>query len=202
MDALWCAPVYTAKEAGLSIRAAIASLATLLLASSAVASADRNDLSLRSDIVVRALTLVDTPYRHGGSSPATGFDCSGLVRYVYTSVAARQLPRRSEDMGRIGASISRSQLEPGDLVFFNTLSRAFSHVAIYIGDGRFLHAPARGGKVRIEALDDRYWQARFDGARRVLDTPDAAPVLIIDVPPAARSSPRSPLDEGVDVIKP
>lgn len=202
MDALWCAPVYTAKEAGLSIRAAIASLTTLLLASSAFASAGRNDLSLRSDIVVRALTLIDTPYRHGGSSPATGFDCSGLVRYVYTSVAARQLPRRSEDMGRIGASISRSQLEPGDLVFFNTLSRAFSHVAIYIGDGRFLHAPARGGKVRIEALDDRYWQARFDGARRVLDTPDAAPVLIIDVPAAARSSPRSPLDEGVDVIKP
>ena len=79
------------------------------------------------------------------------------------------MPRRTEDIGKVGEPITRSQLEPGDLVFFNTLSRAYSHVAIYIGDGRFLHAPARGGRVRIEALDDRYWRARFDGARRLVD---------------------------------
>ena len=79
------------------------------------------------------------------------------------------MPRRTEEIGRLGESITRSQLEPGDLVFFNTLARAYSHVAIYIGDGRFLHAPARGGRVRIEALDDRYWRARFDGARRFIE---------------------------------
>ncbi|MEP6608956.1 MAG: C40 family peptidase [Burkholderiaceae bacterium] len=129
--------------------------------------------SLRSDIVVRALTLLDTPYRYGGTTPQGGFDCSGLVRYVYNAVGAAELPRRSEDIGKVGDPISRSQLEPGDLVFFNTLARAYSHVAIYIGEGRFLHAPARGGKVRIEALDDRYWQARFDGARRLIDAPSA-----------------------------
>lgn len=161
--------------------------------------------SVRSDVVVRALTLIDTPYRYGGSTPE-GFDCSGLVQYVYNAVAARQLPRRSEEMGKMGEAIRRSQLEPGDLVFFNTLRRAYSHVAIYIGDGRFLHAPARGGRVRIEALDDRYWQTRFNGARRVIDAPLGsqikAPVLIVDVPPARPSSPRSPLDEGATVIRP
>ncbi len=167
-----------------------------VLGSATAMEVGRSDSAVRSDIVVRALTLIDTPYRYGGSTPATGFDCSGLVRYIYGSVAAKQLPRRSEDIGRIGAPISRGQLEPGDLVFFNTLRREFSHVAIYIGDGRFLHAPASGGKVRIEALDDRYWQARFNGARRVIDAPDAMPVLIVDVPPA-RSSPRSFLDEVV-----
>lgn len=162
-----------------------------------------SDAVVRSDIVVRALTLIDTPYRYGGSTPASGFDCSGLVRYVYDSVAGRQLPRRSEDIGKVGASIERSQLEPGDLVFFNTLSRAYSHVAIYIGDGRFLHAPTRGGRVRIEGLDDRYWRARFDGARRILD-PDPAALRAANetVFTKARSSPAFPGDEGAGVIKP
>ncbi len=152
-------------------------LAALIVAATVIAQAveaaevTRDDASLRSDIVVRALTLIDTPYRYGGSTPEGGFDCSGLVRYVYGAVGAGQLPRRTEDIGKAGEPISRSQLEPGDLVFFNTLSRAYSHVAIYIGDGRFLHAPARGGKVRIEGLDDRYWRARFDGARNLIDAP-------------------------------
>ena len=163
---------------------------------------ERDDATLRSDIVVRALTLIDTPYRHGGSTPASGFDCSGLVRYVFQSVGAPILPRRSEDIGKLGESITRSQLEPGDLVFFNTLSRAYSHVAIYIGDGRFLHAPARGGRVRIEALDDRYWRARFDGARRLIDVD--ARTLRADAQsiPAARTFPRLSADEGAEVVKP
>ncbi|HZA94630.1 MAG TPA: C40 family peptidase [Burkholderiaceae bacterium] len=165
-------------------------------------AAERSDAGLRSDIVVRALTLIDTPYRYGGSSPALGFDCSGLVHYVFQSVGGPQLPRRTEDIGKVGEPITRSQLEPGDLVFFNTLSRAYSHVAIYIGDGRFLHAPARGGRVRIEALDDRYWRARFDGARRLIDVDARA--LQADVPGffVARSSPRFPSDESFEVIKP
>ncbi len=152
--------------------------------------------NIRSDIVVRALTLIDTPYRYGGSTPEGGFDCSGLVRYVYGAVGAGQLPRRTEDIGKAGEPISRSQLEPGDLVFFNTLSRAYSHVAIYIGDGRFLHAPARGGKVRIEGLDDRYWRARFDGARKLIDAPSSRAST-----PFARALDRvSPIDP--DQVKP
>lgn len=164
----------------------------MLLANSANAlEVEPAGSELRSDIVVRALTLINTPYRYGGSTPELGFDCSGLVRYVYNAVGARQLPRRAEDIGKVGDPISRSQLEPGDLVFFNTLARAYSHVAIYIGEGRFLHAPARGGRVRIEALDDRYWQARFNGARRLIDSSPtvtfvaparAPPVFLVDSP--------------------
>ena len=106
-------------------------------------------------------------------------------------------------MGKVGESISRSQLEPGDLVFFNTLARAYSHVAIYIGEGRFLHAPARGGRVRIEALDDRYWRARFDGARRFIDA-DVRTLRAANERGfvAARSSPLFPAAEGTEPIKP
>ena len=163
---------------------------------------ERNDGSLRSDIVVRALTLIDTPYRYGGSSPSAGFDCSGLVRYVFQSVGAQQLPRRSEEIGKLGEAIARSQLEPGDLVFFNTLARAYSHVAIYIGEGRFLHAPARGGRVRIEGLDDRYWQARFDGARRLIDVD--ARTAGADAPSvrSPRSAPMFPAAWTAEPIKP
>ncbi|MGH6609451.1 MAG: C40 family peptidase [Burkholderiaceae bacterium] len=187
------------------VRIALA-IALAVLNNASAMEAERADRALRSDIVVSALTLIDIPYRYGGSTPAAGFDCSGLVRYIYNAVTAKQLPRRSEDIGKLGEPVTRSQLEPGDLVFFNTLSRAFSHVAIYIGDGRFLHAPARGGKVRIEALDDRYWQARFNGARRIIDARDTTLAPIVDVPPevfsVTRSSPSSPLDEAAVVIKP
>ena len=178
------------------------SVAVVLFARGAGA-VERADGSLRSDVVVRALTLIDTPYRYGGSSPAVGFDCSGLVRYVFQSVGAPQLPRRSEDIGKLGDPITRSQLEPGDLVFFNTLARAYSHVAIYIGEGRFLHAPARGGRVRIEGLDDRYWRARFDGARRVIDAEARTLQAGGSGFFSARSSPLFPTDEyGTEVIKP
>ena len=183
--------------------AALGIAAAIFAHHAARADSGREDASVRSDIVVRALTLIDTPYRYGGSTPASGFDCSGLVRYVYNAVGARQLPRRSEDIGKLGEPITRSQLEPGDLVFFNTLARAYSHVAIYIGEGRFLHAPARGGRVRIEALDDRYWRARFDGARRFIDV-DQRTLRAADERGflAARSSPLFPTDEGSEVIKP
>ncbi len=193
-----------ARKGRLKTRLAIGSFMAALLTGDAGASdAQRFDRALRSDIVVRALTLIDTPYRYGGSTPASGFDCSGLVRYVYHSVAGRQLPRRSEEMGKLGETITRSQLEPGDLVFFNTLARAYSHVAIYIGDGRFLHAPARSGRVRIEALDDRYWRARFNGARRLIDA-DTRTLHAADEHAvfSARSSSTLPSDESPDVVKP
>jgi len=172
--------------------------AGLLVSSGYAGAVDNGDERLRSDIVVRALAQIDIPYRYGGSTPAVGFDCSGLVRYVYGTVAGRELPRRSEEMVKLGDSISRSQLEPGDLVFFNTLARAYSHVAIYIGDGRFLHAPARGGKVRIEALDDRYWTSRFNGARRLL----AAVPADISFGTWLRGPPSSPQPPLEDVVRP
>jgi cell wall-associated NlpC family hydrolase len=132
--------------------------------------------SARSDVVVQALSLLGTPYRFGGSSPQSGFDCSGLVQHVFASVLNRELPRRSEEISGVGHPVSRAELQPGDLVFFNTLRRAYSHVAIYIGEGRFVHAPARNGRVRIEGLDDRYWATRFNGARRVMEPLSAQPL--------------------------
>jgi cell wall-associated NlpC family hydrolase len=134
-----------------------------------VSQAQERPHSARSDIVVQALSLLGTPYRFGGSSPQAGFDCSGLVQHVFASVLNRELPRRAEEISGVGHPVSRAELQPGDLVFFNTLRRAYSHVAIYIGEGRFVHAPARNGRVRIEGMDDRYWATRFNGARRVME---------------------------------
>lgn len=122
--------------------------------------------ALASELVVRSLALVDTPYRYGGRTPA-GFDCSGFVGYVFAESAGVALPRRTEEIWRIGDRVARSELAVGDLVFFNTLGRRFSHVGIYIGDGVFVHAPARGGRVRAERLTDAYWEARYNGARRI-----------------------------------
>jgi cell wall-associated NlpC family hydrolase len=142
-----------------------------------VAQAEERAHSARSDVVVQALSLLGTPYRFGGSSPDVGFDCSGLVRHVFAAVLDWDLPRRAEEISGVGHPVSRADLQPGDLVFFDTLRRAFSHVAIYIGEGRFVHAPARNGRVRIEGLDDRYWATRFNGARRVIEPLPAGPVL-------------------------
>jgi cell wall-associated NlpC family hydrolase len=133
-----------------------------------------------ADIVVQALALLGTPYRYGGASPEAGFDCSGLVSHVFRVVLGWQLPRRSEDMGTVGSAVPRAELRAGDLLFFDTVRRAYSHVAIYLGDGRFVHAPAGGGKVRVESLSDRYWTVRFNGARRLV----AAPVQVTAVLPA------------------
>jgi cell wall-associated NlpC family hydrolase len=168
----------------------LAAAATAALFAAAVHASDLD--AVRADVVVQALALLGTPYRYGGNSPASGLDCSGLVRHVFATVVKRDLPRRSEDISAVGQPIARSELQPGDLVFFNTLRRAFSHVAIYIGDGRFVHAPAGRGRVRVEGLEDRYWAMRFDGARRVLDpaaAPAAGAALATTSEPAARPGP-------------
>ena len=146
----------------------VAGVLLALFAGNATAQ-DRGTTGVRADVVVQALSLLGTPYRYGGSSPETGLDCSGFVRHVFAEALKRDLPRRSEQISGVGEPVSRAELQPGDLVFFNTLKRAFSHVAIYIGEGRFVHAPAKRGNVRIEGLDDRYWATRFNGARRVID---------------------------------
>lgn len=120
-----------------------------------------------AELVIRSLALLGVQYRFGGNSPDTGLDCSGLVRHVYQGALGLVLPRRSEEISRKGESVSLDQLRPGDLVFFNTLRRAFSHVGIYIGGNRFVHAPSRGGQVRVEHIDNRYWMSRFNGGRRI-----------------------------------
>jgi len=119
------------------------------------------------DAVVYAVTLVGTPYRYGGTSPGSGFDCSGLVWHVYRQAAGLALPRTADEMGRAGRPVEWDDMRPGDLVFYNTLGREFSHVGIYIGEWRFVHAPSNGGKVEIVSMGNTYWARRFSGARRV-----------------------------------
>jgi hypothetical protein len=141
-------------------------IAMAVAARGAVAAPPLPPEALASELVVRSLALVDTPYRYGGRTPA-GFDCSGFVGYVFAESAGVSLPRRTEEIWRIGDRVARTELAVGDLVFFNTLGRRLSHVGIYIGDGVFVHAPARGGRVRAERLTDAYWEARYNGARRI-----------------------------------
>jgi cell wall-associated NlpC family hydrolase len=119
------------------------------------------------DVLVNAISLEGTKYKYGGSSPATGFDCSGFVNYVYARAANIDLPRTARGISRVGQPINKSELQPGDLVFFNTAKRAFSHVGIYVGDGNFIHAPSRGGTVRVESMHTAYWEKRFNGAKRL-----------------------------------
>lgn len=124
---------------------------------------------LADELVSRAMGLLGVPYKWGGNAPETGLDCSGLVRHVFGDAAGLVLPRRAIEMSRTGAPVGRRDLQPGDLVFFNTLRRAFSHVGIYIGDGRFVHAPSSGGRVRVELLSAGYWASRFNGGRRLIE---------------------------------
>lgn len=118
------------------------------------------------DVVVYALGLIDTNYRYGGSNPEAGLDCSGMVSHIYEQVTGVRLPHNAAEIARLTRPLMRSHLKPGDLVFFNTLGRSYSHVGIYIGDGRFVHAPgASKGRVQIARLDSSYFFSRYDGAR-------------------------------------
>nr|WP_100546508.1 C40 family peptidase [Pseudomonas sp. HS-2] len=122
-----------------------------------------------SEVIDRALAALGTPYRWGGSSLRHGFDCSGLVQYAFKTQEDLELPRTSRALSRLDApSVKRSDLQPGDLLFFRIRSRSVDHVAIYIGEGRFVHAPRRGTKVRIDRLNDAYWQRHFQLAKRVV----------------------------------
>ena len=118
-----------------------------------------------------ALVKVGIHYRYGGSSPAEGFDCSGLVAHVFERAWGISIPRSTAQQRSVGHAVKRENLQPGDLVFYNTRNRPYSHVGIYLGDGIFVHAPRRGQRVRIENMDNSYWRARFSGARR-LDPPN------------------------------
>lgn len=128
-----------------------------------------------SDLVMNAMGFLGVPYRRGGSNAESGFDCSGFVRAMYQQTVGLILPRSADQQAAATQSIDRSDLRPGDLVFFNTMRRTFSHVGIYVGEGKFIHAPKPGAEVRVEDMSGSYWRRRFDGARRVLGVADAAP---------------------------
>lgn len=149
---------------------ALLSLLTLLLALPAHANTPSED------IPIYAVSLVGSPYRLGGISPETGLDCSGFVGHVFRQTTGIMLSRDSRAISEAAQPLAQNELRPGDLVFFNTLNRAFSHVGIYLGDDRFVHAASsRSGAVIVSNLGDRYWRERFDGARRVTPPGNAQP---------------------------
>jgi cell wall-associated NlpC family hydrolase len=176
------------RRAPAAFRPAIAAVAALLLAACASTGgtarrdgpevrglvdngyADATPLSSRSnEVLFRAISLVGTPYRYGGNTPQAGFDCSGLVGYVFRDAAGLSLPRSTRELIDIPApSVQRDSLQPGDLVYFNPAGGRVSHIGIYVGEGRFVHAPSRGGTVRLDALGSEYWSRYFVGAKRIL----------------------------------
>lgn len=119
------------------------------------------------DAIDQALDLLNIRYRSGGKVPETGFDCSGFVSHVFREGVGLMLPHNSRAMSQAGEEVDRHELRPGDLVFFNTMRNAFSHVGIYLGDNQFVHAPRTGARVRVDDMRESYWQNRYNGARRV-----------------------------------
>ena len=146
-----------------------------------------------SGLVMAAMNFIGVPYRRGGNTAEQGFDCSGFTRYVFEHSIGLVLPRRADQQAHEAglASIKQEELRPGDLVFFNTMRRAFSHVGIYVGEGKFIHSPRTGGEVRIEDMRQAYWSKRFNGARRAeaarLEVPDVRTYLHGAVPSAQQA---------------
>ena len=124
----------------------------------------------RAEALLQTLLALGVDYRYGGGSPESGFDCSGLVAHVFREAYGIELPHNARAQSEFGVRVSLSELRAGDLVFYNTLNRPYSHVGIYLGDGRFVHAPKTGAQVRVESINGRYWMRRFDGARRIRPT--------------------------------
>ncbi len=117
--------------------------------------------------MLQALLALGLDYRYGGKSPVTGFDCSGLVAHVYQEAWGIRLPHSTQAQSKAGVPVSLAELQAGDLLFYDTMKRPYSHVGIYLGDGRFVHAPKTGAQVRVESVRSGYWTQRFNGARRI-----------------------------------
>ena len=166
---------------------------SLAAAAATVKDAAAQALSTAQNLSSFALELIGIRYKWGGNTPATGLDCSGLVRYVFQKVTGVTLPRTAKDMSRLGEQVDVPDLKPGDLVFFDTRRFAFSHVGIYLGDNRFVHAPRRGRDVEIATLDSSFWQKRFSGARRMVGVlPDLMPRIISEAVAAPLDAPEEP----------
>lgn len=124
-------------------------------------------LAKAGEITSRALNAIGIRYKYGGTSPETGMDCSAFVRYIFAKALGTELPRTAKEQSQVGQKIESSELQPGDLVFYNTLHKNFSHVGIYIGNNEFIHSPSKGKSVKVENLNESYWKTRFNGARRI-----------------------------------
>ncbi len=135
---------------------------------------------ITGSILQQGMSYIGIPYRWGGNTEKSGFDCSGLVRAVFQNSIGVYLPRTAKEMSKIGDYVASHELKPGDLVFFNTMKRAFSHVGVYIGDNKFLHAPRRGQKVRVEDMTENYWTKRFNGARRIVEVQDSTQLSLTE----------------------
>ena len=134
-----------------------------------IAQASQQVSEKGNEVVLYALGLIGTGYRFGGKNPEAGLDCSGMVSYIYGRAAGLKVSGSAADIARHGRAIDRAELRPGDLVFFNTQNRSFSHVGMFIGDARFVHAPSTNGRVRIDRLSDSYFASRFEAARTFFD---------------------------------
>jgi len=173
-------------------------------AATKVKSAAANALESAQGLASAALDLIGIRYKWGGNTPETGLDCSGLVRYVFQQVTGVTLPRTAKDISRLGTDVAIADLQPGDLVFFNTRRFAFSHVGIYLGNNQFVHAPRRGREVEVATLDSGFWQRRFDGARRMAgNLPSLLPSLVgeamaapfaVQTPPPVQEAEEIPTD--------
>lgn len=146
-------------------------LAVLLLLVLAACSSSRPPLASSGgtgeDVIPYAKSLIGTPYRYGGESPRTGFDCSGFVRHVFRHTKGVTLPRTALAISHEGRRIKGDQMQPGDLVFFSTQGTPYSHVGIFLGNARFIHSPSTGKRVEIVDMSMRYWQEHYNGARRI-----------------------------------
>ena len=173
-------------------------------AATKVRSAAASALESAQGLASTALDLIGIRYKWGGNTPETGLDCSGLVRYVFQQVTGVTLPRTAKDISRLGTDVALADLQPGDLVFFNTRRFAFSHVGIYLGNNQFVHAPRRGREVEVATLDSGFWQRRFDGARRMAGMlPGLLPALVseataapltVQTPPPVQEAGEIPAD--------
>jgi cell wall-associated NlpC family hydrolase len=163
------APLFAALLAGLTLPALAAdnNASDAAIPAAEAIPAQNSYLERAREVTIQALSLLGVHYKWGSDSPENGFDCSGLVSHVFQQVAGIVLPRNAQGMAKVGEKIDKSELQPGDLVFFNTRRRPNSHVGIYIGEERFVHAPSRGGEVEVTNMQGRYWQKRYNGARRV-----------------------------------
>jgi len=158
-----------------------APLLTLAGSANAVRAAASSAWDAARALTSTALELIGIRYKWGGATPETGLDCSGLVQFVFQQATGVTLPRSAKEMSRLGDKVALADLQPGDLVFFNTRRFAFSHVGIYLGDNRFIHAPRRGREVEVATIDQSYWQKRFNGARRLIGVlPEMVPALVTE----------------------